>query len=35
MATAIGVDLNKPRNEWVEYDLLTPEGVNIEIKSAA
>jgi len=35
VATAIGVDLNKPRNEWVEYDLLTPEGVNIEIKSAA
>lgn len=35
VATATGVDLNKPREEWVTYDLTTPEGIKIEVKSSA
>lgn len=35
VATAVEADLSLIRNEWVEYDLLTPEGIKIEVKSAA
>lgn len=32
VATAMGIDLAKPRDEWGSYDLMTPEGVRIEVK---
>lgn len=35
VATALKVDLNTPRDEWGSYDLLTPEGIKVEVKSAA
>ncbi len=35
VATATGVDLNTPREEWAEFDLITPDGIRIEVKSAA
>lgn len=35
VATALGVDLKVPRDEWKAYDLLTPEGTKVEVKSAA
>jgi hypothetical protein len=34
VATALGV-ADKIRNEWDPYDLLTPDGIKIEVKSAA
>ena len=35
VATATNVDLGIPRQEWQSYDLLTPEGIKIEVKSSA
>lgn len=35
VGSAIGIDFNKIRNEWDSYDLLSPEGIKIEVKSAA
>ena len=35
VATATNVDLGIPRQEWESYDLLTPEGIKIEVKSSA
>jgi hypothetical protein len=35
VATANNVDLGIPRQEWEPYDLLTPEGIKIEVKSSA
>lgn len=35
VATATDVDLNTPREEWAEFDLITPDGIRIEVKSAA
>jgi len=35
VATATGVNLTTVRSEWDAYDLLTPEGIKLEIKSAA
>jgi hypothetical protein len=35
VATAVGVDLNIPRDEWAAFDLISPDGIKIEIKSAA
>jgi len=35
VATATNVDLGIPRQEWDPYDLLTPEGIKIEVKSSA
>jgi hypothetical protein len=35
VATAIGIDIRKCREEWAAYDLETPEGIKIEVKSAA
>jgi len=35
VATALGIDLTKPRDEWGSYDLMTPEGVRIEVKCSA
>lgn len=35
VATATNIDLNVPRNEWAAYDLITPDKIKIEVKSAA
>jgi hypothetical protein len=35
VATAVGVDLSIPRDEWAAYDLVTSEGIRIEVKSSA
>jgi hypothetical protein len=35
VAKACGVDTSQPRDEWAPVDLVTPEGVLIEVKSAA
>ena len=35
VATAMGIRLDVPRDEWAAYDLVTPEGIKIEVKSAA
>jgi hypothetical protein len=35
VAVAIGADLSKPRREWSAWDLTSPEGIKIEVKSAA
>lgn len=35
VATAIGVDMQQPRDEWAAYDLITPAGIKVEVKSAA
>ncbi|KAA3436756.1 hypothetical protein [Rufibacter hautae] len=35
VATATSIDIRQVRNEWGAYDLETPNGVKIEVKSAA
>jgi len=35
VASAIGTDLSTPRSEWAAWDLTSPEGIRIEVKSAA
>jgi len=35
VATAINIDLRQVRNEWDKYDLITSDGIKIEVKSAA
>lgn len=35
VATAVAVDITKVREEWSAFDLETPEGIKLEIKSAA
>ncbi len=35
VATATNANMNVPRAEWDAYDLLTPDGIKIEVKSAA
>ena len=35
VATALGCDVSGVRNEWDAFDLLTPRGVKVEVKSAA
>jgi hypothetical protein len=35
VATATKIDINTVRDEWGPYDLLTPENIKLEIKSAA
>jgi hypothetical protein len=35
VATAMNIDRNQLRDEWSAYDILTPEGIKIEVKSAA
>jgi len=34
VATAVWVD-HSPREEWAAYDIVTPEGINIEVKSSS
>jgi hypothetical protein len=35
IATAANIDITVVRDEWSAYDLVTPEGIKLEIKSAA
>lgn len=35
VASATNVDISNARDEWAEYDLITPEGIKIEVKSSA
>lgn len=35
VATAVGYDKTKCREEWASYDLVTPDGIKIEVKSSA
>lgn len=35
VATALGIDTSNPRDEWAPFDLVSPEGINIEVKSAS
>jgi hypothetical protein len=35
VAGALGIPLDQVRDEWSAYDLLAPEGIRIEVKSAA
>jgi len=35
VATATTIDINAVRNEWDAYDLITADGIKLEIKSAA
>ena len=35
VASVTNVDLNQVRDEWGAYDLITPEGIKIEVKSSA
>lgn len=35
VAVALGTPVNGVRDEWGAYDLLTPEGIRVEVKSAA
>jgi len=35
VATATNIDIKIVRNEWSAYDLITPDGIKLEIKSAA
>lgn len=35
VAVGLGCDTRTPRNEWDKFDLTTPEGVKVEVKSAA
>lgn len=35
VATALGIDIKKTRKEWDAFDLITPHGVKVEVKSSA
>jgi len=35
VATALGIDVSGVRNEWDAFDLVTPTGLKLEVKSAA
>lgn len=35
VGTALGIDMNVLRDEWDAYDLITKEGIKIEVKSSA
>ena len=35
VARALGIPLDQVRDEWGAYDLLTPDGIRVEVKSAA
>lgn len=35
VALALGISFDKIRDEWGAFDLLTPEGIKVEVKSAA
>lgn len=35
VASALGIPMDNPREEWAPWDLTTPEGIKVEVKSAA
>lgn len=35
VASALGIKLDGVRDEWGAFDLITPEGISVEVKSAA
>lgn len=35
VSQALGCDNSRPRTEWADYDLISPEGIKIEVKSSA
>lgn len=35
VACSLDIDITKPRNEWSAYDLITKDGIKIEVKSCA
>jgi len=35
VASALGIALDSVRDEWMAFDLTTPEGITVEVKSAA
>ncbi len=35
VASAVNVNIKTPREEWAPYDLITQEGIKIEVKSAS
>ena len=35
VASALGINMENVRDEWSAYDLISPEGIKIEVKSAA
>lgn len=35
VAMALGISIDKPREEWAAYDLVTKDGIKVEVKSAA
>lgn len=35
VTTALGVPIDHPREEWAAWDLTTPEGIKVEVKSTA
>lgn len=35
VATAASIDIKQVRDEWGAFDLITPDGIKIEVKSAA
>ena len=35
VATALGIRVDQVRDEWSSYDLQTPQGISVEVKSAA
>lgn len=35
VAIALGIPIDTPREEWAAWDLTTPEGIKVEVKSAA
>lgn len=35
VAKALGIDTNNVRDEWQAYDLITPDNIKIEVKSAS
>lgn len=35
VANALGIDVSGVRNDWAAFDLTTPEGLKVEVKSAA
>lgn len=35
VASALGIDLDGVRDEWGAFDLTTPEGITVEVKSSA
>jgi len=35
VSSALSIPLDRPREEWAAWDLTTPEGIKVEVKSAA